>query len=169
MGDEWKGGDMNHPGGAFKINLLKKEMENYKEKEDLIIMFTDSYDVLLLGNQENILSTFHKFDANVVFGAENFCWPDKSLKDKYPEVLEEEKRYLNSGGFIGYAKDIYQILNYAEVEDGDDDQLYYTNVFLNIEYRNKYKMKLDKKSEIFHNLNGAIGRADNRIYMTNIR
>merc|ERR1719507_1860775 len=120
MGDEWKGGDMNHPGGAFKINLLKKEMENYKEKEDLIIMFTDSYNVLLLGNQANILSTFHKFDANVVFGAENFCWPDKSLKDKYPEVLEEEKRYLNSGGFIGYAKDIYQILNYAEVEDGDD-------------------------------------------------
>jgi len=110
MGDEWKGGDMNHPGGAFKINLLKEEMKHYKDNEDLIVMFTDSYDVLLLGNQDTILSTFHKFDANVVFGAEPFCWPDSTLKDKYPKVLEDEKRYLNSGGFIGYAKDINDIL-----------------------------------------------------------
>ena len=157
MGDEWKGGDMNHPGGAFKINLLKEEVKHFKDKDDLIIMFTDSYDVLLLGNQESILNTFHKFDANVVFGAEPFCWPDASLKEQYPEVSEGEKRYLNSGGFIGYAKDIHEILNYAEVEDRDDDQLYYTKIFLNAEYRNKHKMKLDTKSEIFHNLNGATG------------
>ena len=157
MGEEWKGGDMNHPGGGFKINLLKQEMKHYKDKENLIVMFTDSYDVLLLGNQENILSTFHKFDARVVFGAENFCWPDKSLKDKYPDVLEGEKRFLNSGGFIGYAKDINDILNYEEVEDRDDDQLYYTNIYLNIQHRKKHQMKLDQKSEIFHNLNGATG------------
>ena len=157
MGEEWKGGDMDHPGGAFKINLLKEEMKQFKDKEDMLIMFTDSYDVLLLGNQHSIISTFKKFDANVVFGAENFCWPDKGLKDKYPEVLEGEKRYLNSGGFIGYAKDIYQIINYEDVDDRDDDQLYYTKIFLNIEYRNKHKIKLDTKSEIFHNLNGAIG------------
>ena len=148
MGDEWKGGDMNHPGGAFKINLLKEEVKHFKDKDDLIIMFTDSYDVLLLGNQESILSTFHKFDANVVFGAEPFCWPDASLKEQYPEVFEGEKRYLNSGGFIGYAKDIHEILNYAEVEDSDDDQLYYTKIFLNTEYRNTHKMKLDRTTKL---------------------
>ena len=26
MGEEWKGGDMNHPGGGYKINLLKEEL-----------------------------------------------------------------------------------------------------------------------------------------------
>jgi len=60
MGEEWKGGDMDHPGGAFKINLLKEEMKQFKDKEDMLIMFTDSYDVLLLGNQHSIISTFKK-------------------------------------------------------------------------------------------------------------
>ena len=158
MGEEWKGGDMDHPGGAFKINLLKKEMEQFKDKEDLIIMFTDSYDVLLLGNQDDILNTFHKLNAKVVFGAEPFCWPDESLANDYPVVLENEKRFLNSGGFIGHAKDIYEILNYDEVKDDDDDQLYYTKIYLNSELRAKHNIKLDKKSEIFHNLNGAKGK-----------
>ena len=139
---------MNHPGGAFKINLLKKEMEYYKDKKDLIVMFTDSYDVLLLANQESILSTFYKMEANVVFGAENFCWPDESLKDDYPEVLEGEKRYLNSGGFTGYAKDVYEIVNYEDVNDEDDDQLYYTKINLNHDYRNKHNIKLDKNNSI---------------------
>lgn len=94
MGEELKGGDMNPPGGAFKINLLKKEMENFKDKENLIIMFTDSYNVLLLGNQESILSTFQTFDAKVVFDADHFCWQDNSLKDNYPRVLIGDKRYL---------------------------------------------------------------------------
>ena len=159
MGQQWKGGDdmANGPGGGHKINMLKEDLEQYKDREDLIIMFTDSYDVVFLAEPETILTEFYNMNANVVFGAENFCWPDKGLKDKYPEVLEGEKRYLNSGGFIGYAKDIYQIINYEDVDDRDDDQLYYTKIFLNIEYRNKHKIELDTKSEIFHNLNGAIG------------
>lgn len=43
----------------------------------------------------------------------------------------------------------------APVKDKDDDQLYYTNLFLNEAIRNKLKIKLDYKSEIFQNLNGA--------------
>ena len=31
-------------------------METYKEREDLIIMFTDSYDVVLLAEPETILA-----------------------------------------------------------------------------------------------------------------
>ena len=87
MGEEWKGGDMNNPGGAYKINLLKKEMEQFKHRDNLILMFTDSYDVLILGKQDDILKRFHNFDAKVVFGAEPFCWPDETLKDDYPEVV----------------------------------------------------------------------------------
>ena len=33
-------------------------------------------------------------------------------------------------GFIGYAKDVYEIISYTEVADTADDQLYYTNIFL---------------------------------------
>ena len=50
MGEEWKGGDIaNSPGGAFKINLLRKEMENHKDDADLIVLFSDSYDVVAVG------------------------------------------------------------------------------------------------------------------------
>ena len=102
MGEDWKGGDdmANKPGGGFKVNLLKADLEQYKNRDDLILLFTDSYDVVLLAGASEILEAFKSFDANVVFGAEAFCWPDDSLKDTYPEI-ESGKKYLNSGGFIG--------------------------------------------------------------------
>ena len=43
-----------------------------------------------------------------------------------------------------------------QVSNTDDDQLYYTKIFLNEELRQKYKIKLDNKAEIFQNLNGAV-------------
>jgi hypothetical protein len=56
--------------------------------EDTLIMFTDAYDVILNGNAETIAQRFlQEFPKNrVVFGAEPFCWPDKSLANKYPQV-----------------------------------------------------------------------------------
>ena len=30
MGQVWQGGDMNYPGGGWKVNLLKEEMEKIK-------------------------------------------------------------------------------------------------------------------------------------------
>ena len=27
MGEKWEGGDMNYPGGGWKVNLLKQELE----------------------------------------------------------------------------------------------------------------------------------------------
>ena len=116
MGEEWKGGEdmANSPGGGHKVNLLKSELEEYKDREDLILMFTDSYDVILLGDQEQIIEAFKSFNAKVVFGAEGFCWPDASLENSYPAV-ESGKRFLNSGGFIGYAKHIYAIINYKAI------------------------------------------------------
>ncbi|XP_014673049.1 PREDICTED: procollagen-lysine,2-oxoglutarate 5-dioxygenase 1-like [Priapulus caudatus] len=77
-----------------------------------------------------------------------------SQPKKYPEV-QSGKHYLCSGGIIGYGADIYAVLTHKVVADGDDDQLYYTNIYLDAELRDKFKIKLDHKSEIFQNLNGA--------------
>lgn len=56
--------------------------------EDTLVMFTDAYDVILNGNAETITQRFlQEFPKNkVVFGAEPYCWPDKSLANKYPQV-----------------------------------------------------------------------------------
>lgn len=51
-------------------------------------MFTDAYDVIVNGDAETIARRFlDEFaESRLVFGAEPFCWPDKSLANKYPQV-----------------------------------------------------------------------------------
>lgn len=101
---------------------------------------------------------FKKTGANVLFGAEHFCWPDQTLEHVYPEVAKHLPRFLNSGLFIGYAPEINELL--AEpIKNSADDQLYYTKAFLDDELRAKLNIKLDYKSEVFQNLNGANGRS----------
>lgn len=48
MGVEWRGGDMaRNPGGGHKINMLKPVIAEYKDKKDLLIMFTDRSSMVL--------------------------------------------------------------------------------------------------------------------------
>ncbi|XP_078044009.1 procollagen lysyl hydroxylase isoform X5 [Augochlora pura] len=155
MGETWKGGNMTHAGGGYKINLLKKALEDYKGDKKKIIIFTDSYDVIFLGGLAKIVEKFKNMNARILFSAEGSCWPDKSLASKYP-IATQGKRFLNSGGFIGYFSDIYDILHYAAIEDTDDDQLFFTKVYLDEKLREKHNIKLDHKSDIFHSLYAAV-------------
>lgn len=60
-----------------------------------------SYDVMFLGNLDEIVKKFKSFpDTRVLFSAEQFCWPDAKLATQYPNI-EVVSPYLNSGGFIG--------------------------------------------------------------------
>jgi len=43
LGEEWKGGDMQRPGGGFKLNLLRKAIAPYKNDPEIIILFTDRF------------------------------------------------------------------------------------------------------------------------------
>jgi GR25 family glycosyltransferase involved in LPS biosynthesis len=134
LGTTWNGGDAENGvlksfGGGQKINLLKEELSSWLEIKNHIVMFTDSYDVMLLQNPQVILSKFRDFKRPIVFSAEKTCWPNASLIDEYPNS-ETKYRFLNSGGFIGYANEILEILK-EPIEDRDDDQLYYTQIYLN--------------------------------------
>ena len=58
LGEKWNGGDMaKGPGGGQKVNYLKKYLENVKENK--LIIFTDSYDVMM-NNNINILKENYK-------------------------------------------------------------------------------------------------------------
>lgn len=48
FGSEWKGGDMNGPGGAYKVNLLREAIKPYKDDKERIIIFTDRYEFMFL-------------------------------------------------------------------------------------------------------------------------
>ena len=74
-----------------------------------------SYDVVLAGSPDEILTKFDEFQSKLVVSAEGFCWPDRSLavrhmhthilplhmisphQNQYPKVTLG-KRYLCSGG-----------------------------------------------------------------------
>lgn len=46
MGDTWTGGDMSHPGGGQKVNLLKDKLNELSKSEkakEMIVLFTDRY------------------------------------------------------------------------------------------------------------------------------
>ncbi|XP_064461104.1 procollagen-lysine,2-oxoglutarate 5-dioxygenase 1-like isoform X2 [Ornithodoros turicata] len=162
MDEEWKGGDIsNGPGGGYKVHLLKAAASKYKDVRNAVLMFVDSYDVIFAGTPKEILNNFYKFKANVVFSAEGFCWPDENLASSYPKVARG-KPYLNSGGFIGYASQLYDVVSSTEIDAADDDQLFYTQIYLSEELRKKWGIKLDHRAEIFQNLNGATGDVELR-------
>lgn len=79
-------------------------------------------------------------------------------------MINRGEPYLNSGGFIGYASNLYKIFKNSKVKDTDDDQLFYTTIYLNEKLREKHKIKLDHLSEIFQNLNGAVGNTTDKSY-----
>ncbi|RVE46862.1 hypothetical protein evm_008507 [Chilo suppressalis] len=158
-GKEWTGGDMKYAGGGQKINILKDELSKLMKSDDnkdRIILFTDSYDIMFLSTLEDILKKFKSFkDTRVLFSAEQFCWPDSKLAGHYPKT-EVANPYLNSGAFIGYLPELLEILNHKPIKDQDDDQLYYTKIYLDKELRHNLKISLDHDSKIFQNLYGAL-------------
>lgn len=58
---------------------------------------------------------------------------------------------------MGYANTLYELLNIELLDNTDDDQLFYTKLYLNEKIRNSLNIKLDVKAEIFQNLFGAKG------------
>ncbi|XP_013189452.1 procollagen-lysine,2-oxoglutarate 5-dioxygenase isoform X2 [Amyelois transitella] len=157
-GHLWSGGDMNYAGGGQKINFLKDKLNELmtSEHKDKIILFTDSYDVMFLASLDKILKKFKTFsDTRVLFSAEQFCWPDSKLAAKYP-TTEVANPFLNSGGFIGYLPELAEIVNSKTIKDNEDDQLFYTLVYLDKRMRDELKISLDHNSVIFQNLNGAL-------------
>ncbi|TRY58499.1 hypothetical protein DNTS_004915 [Danionella cerebrum] len=156
MGENWKGGDVGYSiGGGQKVRLLKKAMEALADQEDLVVLFVDSYDLIFAGGPEEILRKFQQSNHKVLFAAEGIIWPDSQLAEKYPSV-RSGKRFLNSGGFIGYAPSIQKIVDRWDLHDNDDDQLFYTKIYVDPQQRERLNMTLDHKCEIFQNLNGAL-------------
>ncbi|XP_063988127.1 procollagen-lysine,2-oxoglutarate 5-dioxygenase [Diachasmimorpha longicaudata] len=161
FGQPWKGGNMKSLGGGYKINLLKKALKKFKSDTERIVLVTDGYDVIFLTSLDDIIRRFKSFNARIVFSAEGFCWPDKTLASQYPAITRGEP-YLNSGGFIGFISDVYAMLTSSKVRDNDDDQLFYTKIYLDPAFREKHKIKLDHEAEIFQNLNGAVAKVELR-------
>lgn len=162
LNKHWKGGDMEiGTGGGHKINLLNEELSSWDKNElnSTILLFTDSYDVLINSTENKILNRYYdamtKYNKHncVLFSAEKACWPDISLACKYPNN-NSPYLYLNSGGFIGSAHNIYSLIREATISNTDDDQLFFTNIYLNDKL--KERITLDYNCYLFQTLSDSI-------------
>ncbi|KAB1283639.1 Procollagen-lysine; 2-oxoglutarate 5-dioxygenase 2 [Camelus dromedarius] len=143
QGEEWRGGDgVNTIGGGQKVRLMKEVMEHYANQEDLVVLFTECFDVIFAGGPEEVLRKFQKSNHKVVFAADGILWPDKRLADKYP-VVHIGKRYLNSGDSDIPTQESGFKKMHSAVETAKNWQ-----AAINI--------TLDHKCKIFQTLNGAV-------------
>ncbi|XP_057899064.1 multifunctional procollagen lysine hydroxylase and glycosyltransferase LH3-like, partial [Melospiza georgiana] len=108
------------------------------------------------GPPKELLAKFRAGFWGVLFAAEGFCWPQEGLAPLYPPSPPGGKPFLNSGGFVGYAPALWALVERWHYRDDDDDQLFYTQLYLNRELRERLGLGLDHHSGIFQNLNGAL-------------
>lgn len=109
--------NINVDGIGSKWNGNKDKPTNFLKflnecRDDQIVMFVDANDVIFYDNPENIKKNFLEFNKNIVISAEKYCWPDREISKYYPEETKNEQfRYVNSGSYIGYVKDLKEMLN----------------------------------------------------------
>jgi len=132
---------------------LKEEVAKHRDRDNLLIMFTDSYDVVLTSPPAEVVRQFAQCRCSVLFSAEDSCWPDASLAAQYPPT-PLGYRYLNSGGFVGKASTLAAMMEWLPpASDASDDQLLYTRLFLDPAARERFGLKLDHLAKVFQNLN----------------
>lgn len=148
-GKTWMGGDLSiGPGGGQKINEL---IETIKILENKLIIVCDTYDLFPLANEMEIINKFNKLykKNHIIFSSEIFCWPNKTLANKYP-IYNSKYKFLNSGCIMGYRDDIYKMIIGDNITNNHDDQLFYTEKLLAGE-----KIILDHNCEISQTLCGV--------------
>lgn len=184
LGEEGEGVEKDVE-GSRRLQLLRQEISNLKkEKEDKLVLYTESVDVVLAGGPlrlvEEVERDGEKEEVDVLLSGDGFCWPDKTQEAAYPEV-KRGKKYLNSGVFLARVGTLHKLLEEnaekddkegkkeekkkKEKEEEEDKHLLQqlmTKVYLKEELRRKYKMKIDSLSKVFQNLNGATGDVEVR-------
>jgi hypothetical protein len=144
-------------------------LENHPNPND-IICFIDAYDVLCFSNIEEIYTKFKQYNCNILLSSELNCYPPNNLpkyelleyqlqqkNEQFEKVFSTNFKYVNSGGYIGYCKDLLQMLKWKSVaeiveicKDGGDQtyfSLYYLKHALNTNL-----VQIDYKQTIFQSM-----------------
>lgn len=141
--EEWKGGNMDFPGGMHKLHLLYEQLEDLNPRD--IVLFTDAYDVFYADDLKTITERYLAMGSRVVFSAEATCWPDADVAEQYPPS-DTKYRFLNSGTFIGEVQELKNILTPAlALPPNEDDQRFLTRQFLS----GNFDIRLDTDQYIF--------------------
>ena len=132
--------------------------------DDQLILVTDSYDVIMSANSEEIIRKYKKFNKKIVLQANLVVGLIEILHINFLR-FKRRNLYLNSGGFIGDVASIKKIV--STVPSNSDDQRWYTQMFLS--ESGKEYMALDYNCEIFQCLNDAEKELEIHFAMSRLR
>lgn len=155
-------------GFVDKITTVAEYLHTLPD-DDTLVCFVDAYDVLCLSNVEEIVAKFLATNCRILLSAELNCYPERYqlLYNYVYQELEPVVRpstqflYVNSGGYIGYKKDLLHLLEWRSVEDirmicrDGGDQVYFAEYFLEhvlLETIPSPSIQLDWNQEIFQSM-----------------
>jgi hypothetical protein len=97
-----------YSGNIDKLRIIKNYCDQLTEND--LILFVDAFDVLILANPQEIISRFLSLNVPMLMATEMNCWPSKDTAKFHPHTPSPFK-YINSGGYIGWAQAIKSWLN----------------------------------------------------------
>jgi hypothetical protein len=142
LGEKWTGFN-------FKYKKMVEYLKTLPESD--IVCFVDGFDVICVRDLNDIKNMFLKLKSEsgckmIVANDAALVVPSHLFFPLYFGNCNNE--YINSGTYIGYVKDVFQILsNILQLfsEDGADDQKILTD-YCN---KNSKDIHVDKKNELF--------------------
>ena len=145
---------------GMKIRYLYKYSKSLKP--DDIILFTDAWDVIIIGDCDKVYKDYKSFNKDVVFSGESmlvgFC-------DIFKNDLSKPFPCLCAGVVIGKAGTLRDLIKkYTEktIDDSVDDQELWRKIY----GENKDKIAVDSKAKLV--LNTCLTSKKNYVYEDNI-
>ena len=116
VGQKWEG-------FQTKLRLIQETLDSLSD--DTICLFTDAYDSIIIGNEQEILDRYYQFNEPMVFSS----YSGKALfvSEFFFGKTCGKNESLNSGGFIGRVKELkeffHDLCDKNKCKGGDvDDQ-----------------------------------------------
>jgi procollagen-lysine,2-oxoglutarate 5-dioxygenase len=142
MGEEWQG-----------YNWKFKKMLNYLTNlsDDKIVCFVDGYDVISCRDLTELAYEFiklkNKYKCKIIAGCDEYGFIGKKIV-AHMSFGKCDNHYLNSGTYIGYVKDLKDIISkiyHLNPSDSADDQV------LMVQYYNEHpgEIHIDHECKLF--------------------
>ena len=115
-----------------KFEALREFLEEKQLRDTDVLCFVDGYDVVQRRTDlDNFVSKFKEFGADLVFGAETYCWPSPWMAHLFPKVASKYK-FPNCGTYVGYVWAVRKMLEWDEYRQTFDDQGLVHDFYLNV-------------------------------------
>eukprot|EP01084_Bolivina_argentea_P263688 446393_1 len=153
------------------IQYLTQQYTIEQQKDSIIILFVDGYDVIFQRDYSYILKQFIDMNSKyeyqnkgVIWCTDPYCWPTGHWCTRFTNIApnDTDTRFLNAGAWIGYLYDVNAMFSHVRatlnVFNNDlnrikrkftDDQGFYSHHY----WENNSNMILDYYSQIFQRMN----------------